>query len=111
MMTQNATLSSPTGPGSVSGAPNLPAGFADTFTSRYIKTGDLRQQAIIGGEGPLLLLVHGWPETMQQFANDVQSVVISGAGHWVAEQAPEEMLAALNTFQAEYRDVAVAVAG
>jgi len=26
----------PEGPGSVSGAPNLPARFADTFTSRYI---------------------------------------------------------------------------
>jgi len=26
----------PAGPGSVSGAPDLPAGFADTFTSRYV---------------------------------------------------------------------------
>src|SRR5829696_6506024 len=39
-------------------------------------------------------------------ADDVQSVVISSAGHWVAEQAPEEMLAALNEFLAPYRDVA-----
>ena len=30
----------PAGPGSVSGAPNLPAGFTDTFTSRYVDTGD-----------------------------------------------------------------------
>jgi hypothetical protein len=29
----------PQGPGSVSGAPNLPAGFTDTFTSRFIDTG------------------------------------------------------------------------
>ena len=29
----------PKGPGSVSGAPNLPAGFTDTFTSRYVDTG------------------------------------------------------------------------
>ena len=50
------------GPGSVSQAPNLPAGFTDTFSSRYIDTGDLRQHAVIGGEGPPLLLVHGWPE-------------------------------------------------
>ena len=28
------------GPGSVAGAPNLPAGFTDTFTSRYVDTGD-----------------------------------------------------------------------
>jgi pimeloyl-ACP methyl ester carboxylesterase len=53
----------PEGPGSVSGAPNLPAGFAGTFTSRYIDTGDLRQHVVTGGDGPPLLLVHGWPET------------------------------------------------
>jgi pimeloyl-ACP methyl ester carboxylesterase len=52
----------PEGPGSVSGAPNLPAEFTDTFTSRYIDTGELRLHAVIGGEGPPLLLVHGWPE-------------------------------------------------
>ena len=36
-------------------------------------------------------------------ANDVQTVVIPGAGHWVSEQAPEEMLAALAQFLAPYR--------
>ena len=41
----------PEGPGSVSGAPNLPAGFTDTFTSRYIDTGAPRLRAVIGGEG------------------------------------------------------------
>ena len=53
----------PEGPGSVSGAPNLPAGFTDTFASRYIDTGDLRQHVVTGGDGPPLLLVHGWPQT------------------------------------------------
>ena len=56
-------MSIPEGPGSVSGAPNLPEGFADTFTSRYVDTGDVRLHAVIGGDGPPLLLVHGWPET------------------------------------------------
>ena len=55
-------FTAPDGPGSVSGAPNLPAGFTDTFTSRYIDTGELRLHAVIGGDGPPLLLVHGWPE-------------------------------------------------
>ena len=55
--------STPAGPGSVSGAPNLPAGFTDTFTSRYIDTGELRLHAVTGGDGPPLLLVHGWPQT------------------------------------------------
>ena len=52
----------PEGPGSVSGAPNLPEGFTDTFTSRYIDTGDVRQHTVVGGDGPPLLLVHGWPQ-------------------------------------------------
>ena len=55
---------SPEGPGSVSAAPNLPDGFAGTFTSRYIDTGGLRQHVVTGGHGPQpLLLVHGWPQT------------------------------------------------
>jgi pimeloyl-ACP methyl ester carboxylesterase len=53
----------PEGPGSVSRAPHLPAGFADTFTSRYVDAGGLRQHVVIGGDGPPLLLVHGWPQT------------------------------------------------
>src|SRR6516165_10219006 len=51
------------GPGSVSGAPHLPEGFTGTFTSRYVDTGDLRQHVVTGGDGPPLLLVHGWPQT------------------------------------------------
>jgi hypothetical protein len=34
----------------------------------------------------------------------VQSAVIPGAGHWFAEQAPEETVAALTAFLAPYRD-------
>ena len=55
--------STPEGPGSVSGAPNLPDGFTGTFTSRYVDTGELRQHVVTGGDGPPLLLVHGWPQT------------------------------------------------
>ena len=75
MSSSSAPLSTPEGPGSVSGAPNLPAGFTDTFTSRNIDTGEVRLHAVIGGDG-----------------------------HWVAEQAPEEMLAALREFLAPYRE-------
>jgi pimeloyl-ACP methyl ester carboxylesterase len=60
-------LPAPEGPGSVSGAPDLPAGFADTFTSRYVDTGQVRLHAVTGGEGPPLLLVHGWPQFWYQF--------------------------------------------
>jgi pimeloyl-ACP methyl ester carboxylesterase len=77
----------PEGPGSVSGAPNLPAGFADTFTSRYIDTGELRLHAVTGGDGPPLLLVHGWPQTwyawrmvMPTLARDFSVVAVDQRG-------------------------------
>ncbi|WUW58896.1 alpha/beta hydrolase [Streptomyces sp. NBC_01456] len=41
----------------------MPAGFAKTFTSRFVHANGLRQHAVVGGEGPPLLLIHGWPET------------------------------------------------
>ena len=43
-------------------------------------------------------------ERVKGVADDVQTVVLRGAGHWVAEQAPEEMLDALTAFLAPYRD-------
>ena len=57
----------PQGPGAVSGAPGLPAGFRETFASRYVDAGGLRMHVVIGGKGPPLLLVHGWPQTWYQF--------------------------------------------
>jgi hypothetical protein len=75
MSSSSAPQSAPEGPGFVSGAPHLPDGFTDTFTSRYIDTGELRLHAVIGGDG-----------------------------HRVAEQAPEEMVEALTEFLAPYRE-------
>jgi hypothetical protein len=37
-------------------------------------------------------------------ADDVEGVVIPDAGHFVAEEAPGEMLAALTRFLAPYRE-------
>jgi hypothetical protein len=88
-------LPTPGGYGSVSGAPNLPEGLTDSFTSRFIDACGLRQHAVVEGEGPPLLLVP---------ADDVRSVVIPGAGHWVAEQAPDELLTALTEFLVPYRE-------
>ncbi len=66
-MSSTLRARTPEGLGAVSGAPNLPAGFVDTFTSRYVDTGELRLHAVIGGDGPPLLLVHGWPQTWYQY--------------------------------------------
>jgi pimeloyl-ACP methyl ester carboxylesterase len=63
----SAQLKSPQGPGAVSGAPYLPAGFRETFTSRFVNAGGLRMHVVIGGKGPPLLLVHGWPQTWYQW--------------------------------------------
>jgi pimeloyl-ACP methyl ester carboxylesterase len=75
MSSSSTHLPTPEGPGSVSGA--------------------------IGG-------AESWGEEagngMKPSADDVQSVVIPDTGHWVAEQAPEEMLTALTEFLAPYRE-------
>ena len=47
-------------------------------------------------------------EALQLVADDVESEVIAGAGHFVAEEAPDEMLAVLTPFLAPYRDAATA---
>ncbi|GAA1932540.1 alpha/beta fold hydrolase [Streptantibioticus ferralitis] len=77
----------PQGPGSVFQAPNLPTGFTDTFTSRYVDTDGLRLHAVTGGEGPALLLVCGWPQTwyawrllMPALAQDFQVVAVDPRG-------------------------------
>jgi pimeloyl-ACP methyl ester carboxylesterase len=49
-------------------------------------------------------------ESVQAVADDVQGVVIPGSGHWVAEQAPEQLLEALTEFLAPYRAGALAAA-
>ena len=43
-------------------------------------------------------------DAMKSLANDARGVVIPGTGHWVAEEAPNELLAALTPFLAPYRD-------
>jgi pimeloyl-ACP methyl ester carboxylesterase len=87
MSAASTRLPTPEGPGSVSGAPHLPAGFTDTFTSRYVDTGQLRLHAVTGGQGPPLLLVHGWPETwyawrmlMPALARDFQVIAVDQRG-------------------------------
>ena len=68
MSASSTPLSTPEGPGSVSGAPNLPCG------------------------------VHRARDEARR--GRCADVVIPGAGHWVAEQVPEELLATLTAFLA-----------
>jgi pimeloyl-ACP methyl ester carboxylesterase len=48
-------------------APHLPRGFSKTLTSRFVNANGIRQHIVIGGDGPPLLLVHGWPESWYQY--------------------------------------------
>ncbi|GAA1759755.1 alpha/beta fold hydrolase [Agromyces humatus] len=48
--------------GTAADAPNLPRGFTDVFKDQYVQANGIRQHIVVGGDGPPLLLVHGWPE-------------------------------------------------
>jgi pimeloyl-ACP methyl ester carboxylesterase len=93
MTSSSAPASPPEGPRSVSGAPDLPPGFTDTFTSRFIDTGQIRMHAVVGGEGPPLLLVHGWPENwyawrlmMPALARDFRVVAVDQRGMGLSDK-------------------------
>jgi pimeloyl-ACP methyl ester carboxylesterase len=86
----------PKGPGSVAGAPNLPDGFTETFTSRYVDTADVRLHAVIGGDGPPLLLIHGWPGSwyywrlvLPALARDFEVVAVDQRGIGLSDK-PED---------------------
>jgi pimeloyl-ACP methyl ester carboxylesterase len=87
MCANSSSVPTADGLGSVSQAPNLPNGFIDTFTSQYVDTGALRLHAVTGGDGPPLLLVHGWPQTwyawrlvMPALAQDFQVIAVDQRG-------------------------------
>jgi pimeloyl-ACP methyl ester carboxylesterase len=91
-----SALPIPEGPGSVSGAPHLPAGFADTFSSRFVDTGDVRLHAVTGGDGPPVLLIHGWPGSwyywrlvMPALARDFEVIAVDQRGIGLSDK-PED---------------------
>src|SRR5215472_431908 len=74
--------------GDIPQPPQLPPGFWKTFTSQYFSVGDgVRLHAVTGGDGPPLLLIHGWPETwyawrlvMPALARDFQVIAVDQRG-------------------------------
>jgi pimeloyl-ACP methyl ester carboxylesterase len=96
MSSPNTQMPTPKGPGSVSGAPGLPAGFTATFASRYVDAGGVRLHAVIGGDGPPLLLVHGWPQTwyawrllMPALAREFEVIAVDQRGMGLSDK-PED---------------------
>jgi pimeloyl-ACP methyl ester carboxylesterase len=95
-MSSYSSLPTVDGPGSASGAPHLPDGFSDTLTSRFVDTGEVRLHAVIGGDGPPLLLVHGWPETwyawrlvLPALAQDFEVIAVDQRGVGLSDK-PED---------------------
>ena len=81
--------------GSVRTSPNLPPGFTKTFKSRFVQANGIRQHVVVGGDGPPLLLVHGWPENwyawrfvMPGLARDFTVIAPDQRGIGLSEKTP-----------------------
>jgi pimeloyl-ACP methyl ester carboxylesterase len=69
------------------------AGFAGIFEDRYVDVGEVRLHAVVGGDGPPLLLVHGWPETwyawrllMPALARDFTVIAVDQRGMGLSDK-------------------------
>jgi hypothetical protein len=85
-------LSSPSGlaqssgsvaPEAVSGPPGctgLPSGFTGEFVDRYADVNGVRLHYVIGGtnDGPLVVLLHGWPQTWYTWRNVMPPLAKAG---------------------------------
>ena len=85
----------PNGVGTVATSPRLPAGFSRTFESNFVQTNGIRQHVVIGGDGPPLLLIHGWPQNwyawrfvMPELAKDYRVIAVDQRGIGRTEKAP-----------------------
>ncbi|WP_086560294.1 alpha/beta fold hydrolase [Streptomyces africanus] len=67
MTTAELSPARPTGFGTVTGTPGLPAEFDKVFSSQYIDVGSVRLHTVTGGQGPALLLIGGWPQFWYQW--------------------------------------------
>ena len=70
--------------------------------SRYVRANGIRRYAVGGANSWAEHVADG----MRPAAPGVQTAVIPGAGHRVAEHGPQAMLEALDTFLAPYRAAA-----
>jgi pimeloyl-ACP methyl ester carboxylesterase len=82
--------------GSVAHAPALPEDFAETFESRLVDVGGLNLHAVIGGSGPPVLLVHGWPQNwyawrllMPSLAKHFTVIAVDQRGIGLSDRPPD----------------------
>jgi pimeloyl-ACP methyl ester carboxylesterase len=53
--------------------------------------------AAVAGTGPLVILIHGFPEGWYSWRHQIQALA-DDAGHWLQQQRPAEVNAALLAF-------------
>ena len=74
----------------------------DGLDTRSFELGDARIHARIGGHGPLLMLLHGYPQTHMIWASvaarlaDRFTLVLVGAGAWKEAEVRARVQAALD---------------
>src|ERR1700726_2242279 len=64
----------PEGSGSASGAPNLPSDLREG----YAEIGDVRLHYVEAGQGPLVVLLHGFPEFWYGWREQIQPLAAAG---------------------------------
>src|ERR1700686_2262760 len=69
-----SSSTAPEGPGSVSGTPNLPSDLREG----YAEIGDQRLHYIEAGEGPLVVLLHGFPEFWYGWRRQIEPLAAAG---------------------------------
>ena len=74
-MSTSPGMHTPEGQGSVSGAPNLPTGLREG----YAEVGDdVRLHYVEAGDGPLIVLLHGFPEFWYGWRLQIEPLVVAG---------------------------------
>src|SRR3954463_16019244 len=88
-MSSSPDLNAPEGSGSVSGAPDLPPRSADTVTGSlpdvgtelregYAEIVDVKLHYVEAGDGPLVVLLHGFPEFWYGWRGQIAPLVEAG---------------------------------
>ena len=70
------------------------------FRREKIRVNDIENNLVVGGSGPPLLLLHGYPQThlvWRKVATDVQGRTLP-CGHYVPEETPDLLFDELIAF-------------